>query len=197
MADPRANPAKVQLDAPGTEAGAMERLFLLEATTPGQRSYVASENLRAMRLMRQVIENRLKSPTEYGARGARSDTDIIEMGNLFAGFGGYPALGGDMTYNLALFLRIANSANDRRQATYAQYVQDAITAATESIIPPTAAYADVTAWRTTTTASPGARFRFLTTLSGNDFYATNPVPPMPPRHVKHTHRRLAGAHPRQ
>ncbi len=52
MADPRAKPAKVQLDAPGTEAGAMERLFLLEATTPGPRSYVASENLKAMRLMR-------------------------------------------------------------------------------------------------------------------------------------------------
>lgn len=196
MASPGVNTAGVGLDPAGTDAGAMERLFLLEATTPGQRSYVASENLKAMRLMRQVIENRLKSPAEYGARGAQSQTAIIEMGNQFAGFGGYPVLDGDMTYSLTLFLRIANSANDRRQATYAQYVRDAVTAATEGITPPTADYADVTAWRTATTASPGARFRFLTTLSGNDFYATNPVPPMPPRHVKHTHRRLTGTHPK-
>ncbi len=58
------------------------------------------------------------------------------MGNQLAGFGGYPKLDGDMTYNLALFLRIANSANDRRWATCAHYVQDAITAAIESIARP-------------------------------------------------------------
>lgn len=196
MADPVAKAGGITLDAPGTDAGAMERLFLLEATTPGQHTYVPSENLKAMRLMRQVIENRLKSPKEYGARGAQSQTDIIEMGNQFAGFRGYPTLAGDMTYNLTLFLRIANSGNDRRQAAYAQYVRDAVTAATEAITAPTAVYANVTAWRTATTASPGARFRLLTTLSGNDFYATTPVPPMPPYHLKHTHRRLTGAHKR-
>ncbi len=78
----------MRLDAPGTDAGAMERLFLLKVATPGRRSYVVGENLKAMRLMRQVIENRLKSPAEYGARDARTETDIIEMGNQFAGFGG-------------------------------------------------------------------------------------------------------------
>lgn len=196
MAKPGGTAGGVILDAASTNAGAMERLFLLEATTPGQRSFVASQNLKAMRLMRQVIENRLKSPGEYGARGAQSQTDIIEMGNQFAGFGGYPALDGDMSYNIALFLRIANAFNDSRQATYAQYVRDAVTAATEVTTPPVADYADVTAWRTAKTASPGARFRLLTTLSGNDFYATNPVPEMPPHHVKHTHRRLTGAHTR-
>ena len=140
MADPARKAGGITLDAPGTDAGAMERLFLLEATTPGQHTYAASENLKAMRLMRQVIENRLKSPKEYGARGAHSQTDITEMGNQFAGFGGYPTLSGDMTYNLTLFVGIANSGNDRRQAAYAQYICDAVTAATEAIAPPTAGY---------------------------------------------------------
>lgn len=108
----------------------MERLFLLQATTPGQCGYVASENLKAMRLMRRVIENRLQSPGEYGARDTRTETDSIELGNQFAGFGGDPTLDGDMTDNLALFLRLANTGNDRRQPTYAPYVQDAITATT-------------------------------------------------------------------
>ncbi len=177
----------VALDAPTTDTGAMERLFLLEATTPGMAGYIAAENLRAMRLMRQTIENRLKSPAEYGAKGATNQTDIIELGGQFAGFGGYPALDADMTSNLALFLKIANNAQDRRQSLYAQYVRDSITAATEITVPAVADYADVTAWRTTGTASPGPRFRLLATLSGNDFYATNPVPPMPLHGARHRH----------
>ena len=56
----------------------MERLFLLEATSPGMPGYLAIENLRAMRLMRQTIKNRLKSAAEYGARGATNETDIVE-----------------------------------------------------------------------------------------------------------------------
>ncbi len=166
----------------------MERLFLLEAITPGMPGYVAVENIRAMRLMRQTIENRLKSPAEYGARGAITETDIVDLGGQFAGFGGYPTLDADMAYNLALILRLANDPRDRRRTAYARYVQDAVTAATEATVPPVADYVDVTAWRTSGAGSPGPRFRLLTTLSGNDFYATNPVPPMRPRNARHRHR---------
>ena len=185
--------AAIALYPPTTDLGAMQRLFLLEATTPGMAGYIAAENLRAMRLMRQTIENRLKSPSEYGARGATNETDIIELGGQFAGFGGYPMLDADMTYNLTLFLKIANDARDRRQPLYAQFIRDSITAATEPTMPPVADYADVTAWRTTTTGSPGPRFRLLITLSGNDFYATNPVPPMPKHATRHRHRSLRPA----
>ena len=62
MADPKPTLVAIRLDALGMAAGAMERFFLLEATTPGQRSDVAGDNLKAMRLMRQVIENRLQFP---------------------------------------------------------------------------------------------------------------------------------------
>ena len=189
MASPKvAGPPPIALDVEATDTGAMERLFLLEATTPGMPGYVAVENLRAMRLMRQTIENRLRSPAEYGARGATNETDIVDLGGQFAGFGGYPQLDADMAYNLTLFLRIANDTRDRRRLAYAQYVQDAVKAATEPTVPPVADYADVTAWRTSGSASPGPRFRLLATISGNDFYATNPVQPMRPRHARHRHR---------
>ena len=139
MASPKvAGPPSIALDPEATDTGAMERLFLLEATTPGMPGYVAVENLRAMRLMRQTIENRLRSPAEYGARGATSETDIVDLGGQFAGFGGYPQLDADMAYNLTLFLRIANDLRDRRRSAYAQYVQDAVTAATEPTVPPVA-----------------------------------------------------------
>ncbi len=171
----------------------MERLFLLEAYNPGNiGNYVASDNLTAMRLMRQTIENRLKSPGEYGARGATSETDIVELGNQFAGFGNYPTLDAGMSENLASILAIANNPRHPQQADYAQFIAGAITAATEAVLPAVAKYADVTAWRTADHSPPGGRFEALDTIGGNTFYATTPVPPMPPKHVKHSSPR---AHP--
>jgi len=48
---------------------------MLEAVTPAQPSYDPARNLEAMRLMRQTIENQLRSPREYNARGATTRTD--------------------------------------------------------------------------------------------------------------------------
>ena len=81
-----------------------------------------------------------------------------------------------MAYSLKLFLSIANYLRDRRQLAYAQYVRDAVTAATEPTTPPVADYADATAWRTSGSSSPGPRLRLLTTVSGNDFYITTRRP---------------------
>ena len=183
----------IALDAPNTDAGAMERLFVLEAYNPGNvGNYVAAENLAAMRLMRQTIENRLKSPGEYGAKGAKTETDIVELGNQFAGFGSYPEFDASMSANLAGILAIANNPRHPQKADYAQFVKDAVTAATETVVPPTAKFADVTAWRTADHGPPGGRFSSLETIGGNTFYATRPVPPMPPKHIKHSQPR---AHP--
>lgn len=164
----------------------MERLFLLEAVTPAYvGTYDPVHNLAAMRLMRQTLENRLKAPAQYGARGAATETDIIELGSQFAGFSSYPALSAGMTANLRQMLDFANNSRHPLHDAYAAFVKDAITAATEAITPPTAKYADVTAWRTQDSGSPGAGFHALETLSGNTFYATNPVPPLPAKHARH------------
>ncbi len=185
--------AAIVLAPPNTDAGAMERLFVLEAYNPGNvGNYVASDNLPAMRLMRQTIENRLKSPIEYGARGATSETDIVELGNQFAGFGNYPTLDATMNANLTNILAIANNSRHPQQADYVQFLKDAITAATEALVPATAEYADVTAWRTEDHGAPKGRFKVLKTIGGNTFYSTAPVPPMPPKHIKHSKPR---AHP--
>lgn len=168
-----------------TDAGAMERLFMLEATSPGYiHRYSPGDNLTAMRLMRQTIENRLRSPRLYGAGGATTATDIVDMGNQFEGFGDYPVLNARLTANLQDILRAATNPRHPQQSAYAQFVRDAITAATESVTPPTTNYPTVTAWRTYGSGSPGANFRELVTLSGNTFYSTVPVPP----HARRRHR---------
>jgi hypothetical protein len=163
---------QIALADPGTDAGAMERLFLLEAYTPAYVGiYDATQNLTAMRLMRQTIENRLKSPRQYMAGGATTETDIIELGNQFAGFGTYPTLDPGMTLRLQDILAITNNPKHPLQSAFAQFVNDAITAATESTTPSVAKYPNVTAWRTKNSGSPGPRFHLLETLSGNSFYA--------------------------
>lgn len=125
--------------------------------------------------MRQAIENRLLSPAEYGARGARTRRDIIKAPGQFGGFTNYPTLTAGLNRNLTQILRIANATDDRRRPVYERFVQDAIRAATEAISPPTADYTNVTAWRTANRGSPGARFRPVVTLSGNTFFRTVPV----------------------
>lgn len=78
-----------------TDAGALARIFLLETRAPFDEGYDREASLKAMRLMRRVIENRLASPARYLARGATTDRDIVRLGNQFAGFRDYPGLPAD------------------------------------------------------------------------------------------------------
>ena len=179
----------VQLDPEMTNAGAMERLMILETYTPARRGlYNREDSLKAMRLMRQVIENRLKAPSHYSAKGAANETDIIKLGNQFANFGDYPDLPSRLKLNLITALRIANSPGDPSNAAYVQFIEDAITAATEITSPLDARYVNATAWRTINQHSPGANFSILATLQGNTFFSTHPVPAMPRRRGHRQHR---------
>ena len=156
--------------------------MLLETYSPGRVGFHnQGESLRAMRLMRPVITNRLPEPGQYSAAGAKADTDIIELGNPFAGFQDYPDLPATLKANLAEILRVANAVKDSRRAAYGQFVQDAIMAATEATPPLGPVDTTATGWRTALHHSPGINFRIIATLQGNTFFATVPVPPMPKR----------------
>ena len=160
--------------------------MLLETYSPGRVGfYDQGESLRAMRLMRQVITNRLRAPGQYSAAGATTDTDIIELGNQFAGFQDYPDLPASLKANLTEILRVANAVRDPRHAAYGLFVQDAITAATEPTPPLGPVDTMATGWRTALHHSPGSNFRVIATLQGNTFFATFPVPPMPKRKAQH------------
>ena len=177
-----------KLDPEMTPSGALERVLLAETAAPSAPDYDADEGLKAMRYMRQVIENRLKLGHRYGAPvGARTEIDVISVGSQFEGFGRCPKLRAGIAQNISESLHIANSAKHRRLADYQTFVQNAVLAATEAA-PPAAANipANVVAWKTRDAASPGPNFVLAGAAQGYDFYAVLKIPP--PASVKH-HRR--------
>lgn len=164
-----------------TDQGAMERVFLLETADPAQSLYNRADSLKAMRWMKQVVDNRLAAPrkSRFGEPAdAATETDIIAVGNQFAGFGDYPELSAAFNAKLYNLLHIANSPADRRSAKYAGFVEDAITAATEASPPTEAKVANLAAWRTSGRGAPGGDFRLVASLQGNDFFSASPVPVM-------------------
>lgn len=125
-----------------------------------------------MRLMRRVIENRLKNPQTFGARGAVTETDIIKARNQFAGFSQYPTLPASLAHNLKQIVAYANDPKWPTRDLYAGFVADAVLAATENYMIVSVPFPDVTAWRTSGKGAPGGNFTLVTTQSGNTFYRT-------------------------
>lgn len=163
----------VELDPEATVAGALERVLLAETASPSALIYDPGESLKAMRFMRQVIENRLKFGHAYGApRGAKSEIEVISVGAQFEGFGSYPKLPPNISKNIRESLAIANAKHDHRSAEYIVFVNNAVLAATE-VSPPVDARipANVVAWKTKDAASPGPKYVFAGSAQGNDFYA--------------------------
>ena len=178
----------IKLDPEMTAAGALERVLLAETASPSAADYDPDDSLKAMRYMRQVIENRLKLGHRYGAPiGARTEIDVISVGSQFEGFGRYPKLRAGIAQNISESLHIANSSKDRRSADYQTFIQNAVLAATE-VAPPVSANiaANVVAWKTKDAASPGPNFVLAGSAQGNDFYAVLKI--LPPAPAKH-HRR--------
>ena len=184
--------ADLQLAPEATDAGAMERMMLLETRDPSRPDYNRADSLKAMRWMRQVVDNRLAAPrkSRFGEPAdATTETDIISVGNQFYGFGDYPTLNSAFQHKLALFLHLGGAIKDPRSSMYAGFVADAITAATEVASPTEARVPNLAAWRTENTKGPGGDFRFYMTLQGNTFYTASPIPPMPRHKARHAHKR--------
>ena len=178
----------VKLDPASTDAGAMERLFLVETRDPTRPDYDREQSLKAMRWMKQVVDNRLAAPrkSRFGEPSdATSETDIISVGRQFQDFGNYPTLPTRLASKLDLILNIAASAKDPRGAKYLGFVQDSITAATEKAQPTQARVANLAAWVTQASAPPQGDFKFYSSLQGNDFYTADPVPPRRERRPRH------------
>ncbi len=148
----------------------MERLFLHETRSPSYgASYDPDDSLKAMRLMRQAVENRLSEPNLWGARGATDEIGVITVRSQFGQFASYPNLPISFMAQVDLIVSLANSPGDSRAAANARHVGDAITAATEITPPVGIAGLGVVAWRTAGHGSPGTRFRAVMTLQGNTF----------------------------
>ena len=173
----------IKLAPETTIAGALERVLLAETAAPSAGNYDADESLKAMRYMRQVIENRLKLGHRYGAPvGAKTEIDVISVGSQFEGFGHYPKLRAGITKNISESLHIANTPSDRRSPEYQTFISHAILAATEAAPPASAAIPpNVVAWKTQDSKSPGPNYVFAGTAQGNTFYAVLKMTPQKPK----------------
>lgn len=169
----------ISLPAEKTTEGMLVRLLLAENFSPDGAprnvAWKASDVLTSMRWMRRVIENRLKSgkPEEFMARGATTIADIIKANDRgmvqFHGFPTYPTLNQNMQENLTDYLQIANNGLHGKRTAYQQFVQAAITVASEPLAAdPTST--GLYAWRSEGSGSPGPDFKVHATLMGNTFY---------------------------
>ena len=159
------------LDPLTTPAGLMERLFLHETRSPAYgRAYEQTQALKAMRLMRQVLRNRLKQPALWGAKGALDEIPLITIKSQFGEFGLYPKLPVQFMKHVNEMVSSANAPGSYLHDLNLQHVKDAILVATETVPPPDISALNVTSWRTEGASSPSARFRKVTTVQGNDFY---------------------------
>lgn len=155
-----------------TATGAFQRLFLAETLTPAWPTYESADSLRAMRLMRRMVENRLRLGRQYGApKGARTIIDVISSDRELRGFGGYSVLLSAITQRVDESLRIDNAAKDRRSPEYGGFVENAILASTEVSPPPEANIPNnVVGWRTIGRGSPGKNDIPAAVAQGNTFF---------------------------
>ena len=161
----------------------MEEAFLAENITPSYGSEYSPENaLESMRLMKQVLENRLKDPKRYKASGAKDEFDILRMGGQFPEYSPQGRLQGRAAENVSDILTIANKSNDPRHNAYRQFVQMAIQVAHEQLDPSTLQWPNVTGWYSDRNKADehvnhlGSGFEIVGSLAKNTFYKTKTIP---------------------
>lgn len=155
------------------DAKAIAIMLIVENRKPQESLYNASDAEESMRLMRQVLINRLKDkPSQYMAPGARTITDIIRGKGQFQGLGNYPKTD-NTTYNSF------EDVMDSKVVSVKNYVKMAINIATLDENSIKASIPEVIGWRTEDSGSPGNGFKADKTVAGNTFYIKDPdyVPP--------------------
>jgi hypothetical protein len=80
----------IELDPPFTIKGAIQRALLTEALEPSSPDFNPAEDLKVMRTMKRVLENRLQHPELYNAPGAKDERDILMAHGQFPEFLDYP-----------------------------------------------------------------------------------------------------------
>ena len=173
----------IQLPPRSDVSGAVARLLLSEAQGPASPFYVQANTFMSMQWMKVVLNNRLNNdPAQFLAPHAKTVIDIIRAPNQFAGFRHYPNYDVDLVNRLQSYVDIANSAKDKRQQSYAIFINGAIQVANAAPIPdPSSSPFILTnrtvlglfAWRTIGAPSPGGRFSKYRDLAGNTFYTIN------------------------
>ena len=167
----KAVPENLALPMLATEAGMLARLLLAEAISPSYQAWSAVDVKIGMEWMRLVISNRLKWPTQFGAKkGSKKLEEIVRAQGQFKGFENYPPPSKEIEANIARIVATANDLSAPLKDNFYLHVKNAITVASAdgSITDPTTN--SLIGWRTAGSGSPGPNFELYMTKLGIDFY---------------------------
>jgi hypothetical protein len=179
----------IQLPELSTDAGVLCRLMIAECENPGYSDYTEADAKLSFRLMQAVVSNRLQNnPSQFGAPGATTLTDIMTSAGQFQGFS---KTGGQVQLSQPVSDRIdtvLSNANSGAPGAYYQFVQDVIAQATGPVNDPfsgltaingTAVQGGTYGWRTVGSGDPGGLFFPIPATAGgvvlgNQFYTLVP-----------------------
>jgi len=154
-------------------------MLILENRKPHQTSkYNPVETEESMRLMRQVLINRLKDPGNFKASGAKTTTDIIRGKGQFRGLENYPKTISTITHES--FKGIIKEALEKSNPSYfgasKNYVMMAIKIAALDENSIKASIPEVIGWRTSGADKkpPGKGNIWIKDIAGNHFYIKDP-----------------------
>lgn len=154
----------------GTQADALQRLFLAETPAPGNVGYTDANAEKAMTWMLIVLRNRLaKASAQVGSEGAKTIIDVLRAKNQFEGFSSYPILSAKVAGLLSAKLAIANDPSDTRSDAMRRFFAIAarVSALTQASDP---CQTGLYFWRTQGSGAPSADSTAFATLLGNTFY---------------------------
>jgi len=155
-------------------------MLIVENKKPHDRGkYNPIETEESMRLMRQVLINRLKDPGRFRASGARSATDIIKAKGQFKGLEDYPkTISTKLHENFKGIIKEAlEKSNPSYFAASKNYVMMAIKIAALDENSIKASIPEVIGWRTTDKNEiypPGTGNKWIKDIAGNHFYIKDP-----------------------
>ena len=165
----------VSLPPKDEASGCEARVLLAECRSPASSKYVLADATTCMQYMDKVLWNRLDSPAQFGAKGAKVLADVVRAPGQFAGFQNYPNYDASIVNRIQAAINIANDAKDKRHSAYTDHINAAIAVAKEaSIAEPSPG--TLAGWRTAGSSAPGGSFKFWKAFFGNDFYYIQLMP---------------------
>lgn len=164
-----------------TIEGFLEHVMIHETRSPHYADWDAEEALTAMRLMRQVIENRSHAPRWFGASGhkpgAETEIAVLRAPGQFGAFANAPNFPRDFIKPVDDIFKEANDPRSRYHDRSRRQVLNAITAATEPFPPADLINPQLYYWRTAGATGPAGNnaaakkhIHFWKTLQDADFY---------------------------
>ena len=170
----------------GTDEGALARLLIVEV---GAQPRDPGSVKEAMGLMKVVLENRLKNPADFYARGATTLTQVIKAHRAspqsvqFAGFQHYPNLASLQQEALDLDLKKASNMDSSFDPV--RYLFATAVAVAKAPTPADPSSGGLYFWKTHPTPLGQPGYKLFRTVAGIDFFQKVVEPKKVDHHEKH------------